>query len=480
MLTNGQKLKDEIIRIADIIASTMGPGGKPVLLSRGDAFGSTKDGVTVARWIAQGNHQSPEARAAAMMVVDACQATVAKVGDGTTQTAVLVRELAKVVTHENIKAFEAYADELEKFVNECKLPVKTVEDAIAIASVSCNGDVMGTDIGQMCFKAGEYGQLSLSNSTNGQDRVEMVDGYHVDGVGMAHIDFATYTNGIGEYQGCNLILWNEDLNHNKDLDYLVKVLDGLSPEDWTDPFVIMGSSIIGPPLQMAVANSAKYRRPLKLVFIKAPEFGTLRMGMMDDIAYFTGAKIIDSQRGNRPDSFTADHIGRVDHIVASMKSYTFFMPEDQAKLASERVDELRFALATETDQDNIARLEKRIALLTAGIGVFHVGGLTEQEQTYRKDLAEDAIKATLSAIKHGYVKGGGSVMWEFSQKVKPEHMDVFMAPSHEIAENLAIHTHEFLDGLSGIFDPSKVSVESYRNALSVIKTSLDSKYMLHD
>jgi chaperonin GroEL (HSP60 family) len=242
----------------------------------------------------------------------------------------------------------------------------------------------------------------------------------------------------------------------------------------------MVGSVVGPPLQRLVANAARYQRPIKFVIVKAPEFGTLRMGMMDDIAHFTGAKIIDSQRGNRPDSFTADHIGRVDHIVASMKSYTFFMPEDQAKLASERVDKLRFALETETDQDNIARLEKRIALLTAGIGVFHVGGLTEQEQTYRKDLAEDAIKATLSAIKHGYVKGGGSVMWEFSQKVKPDHMKVFMSPAIQISENIGIYTHEFLDGLSGIFDPSKVSVESYRNALSVIKTSLDSKYMLHD
>jgi chaperonin GroEL len=53
-------------------------------------------------------------------------------------------------------------------------------------------------------------------------------------------------------------------------------------------------------------------------------------------------------------------------------------------------------------------IEKRIARLTGGIAVIHVGAATETELNEKLDRVDDAVRATKAAIQEGFVAGGGT------------------------------------------------------------------------
>ena len=52
-------------------------------------------------------------------------------------------------------------------------------------------------------------------------------------------------------------------------------------------------------------------------------------------------------------------------------------------------------------------IKQRIATLTGGIGVIHVGGTTDLEQKELYDRVDDAVQAVKAALQEGILPGGG-------------------------------------------------------------------------
>ena len=95
---SGENLQKKILagvnKLADNVASTLGPEGRNVILSRpGNSPIITKDGVTVAKFI---DLQDPFENAAAQLLKQAASETNNLAGDGTTTSTVLAREKSKI------------------------------------------------------------------------------------------------------------------------------------------------------------------------------------------------------------------------------------------------------------------------------------------------------------------------------------------------------------------------------------------------
>ena len=92
---NGNDLSEKILagvnKLADNVASTMGPGGRNVILhsKTGNPI-ITKDGVTVAKFI---DLEDPVMNAGAQLVKQASAKTNIDAGDGTTTSTVLTRAI---------------------------------------------------------------------------------------------------------------------------------------------------------------------------------------------------------------------------------------------------------------------------------------------------------------------------------------------------------------------------------------------------
>ena len=81
----------------------------------------------------------------------------------------------------------------------------------------------------------------------------------------------------------------------------------------------------------------------------------------------------------------------------------------------ERVATIKNQIDTAKKTDNITLFKDRLAKLIGGVAIIHVGSTTEVELREKKDLFEDAIAATKSAIEEGVLPGGGSSLVKASQ-----------------------------------------------------------------
>lgn len=61
---------------------------------------------------------------------------------------------------------------------------------------------------------------------------------------------------------------------------------------------------------------------------------------------------------------------------------------------------------------------ERLAKLTSGVAMVHVGGATEIAMKATKDLVDDAVKSTRAAAKEGYVPGGGVALLRTQQAIR--------------------------------------------------------------
>jgi chaperonin GroEL len=148
------------------------------------------------------------------------------------------------------------------------------------------------------------------------------------------------------------------------------------------------------------------------------------------------------------------------------------------------------------------KLMERLAKLTGGVAMIHVGAATETAMKERKDRVDDALHATRAAAKEGYVPGGGVALLrtqkainEAKKKAKGDEAFGFDIVSkavescvYQIAENAGVDgdlvvekvkdgaggfgynaaTGEYIDLVkAGIIDPALVAKTALVNAASV-------------
>ena len=190
-----------------------------------------------------------------------------------------------------------------------------------------------------------------------------------------------------------------------------------------------------------------------------------------------------------------------------MRNFRIIIKDDtdqnQGEIA-ERVEQLK---EQETLTENSADkkfIKQRIATLTGGIGVIHVGGTTDLEQKELYDRVDDAVQAVKAALQEGILPGGGvalaDIFYEhYVDKIKEKNNSKSLAfaillsaierPFIEITKNAGldilektdrnpgkgrdVKTGKYGDMIEmGIIDPLKVTKEALLNAVAVSKSIL--------
>src|SRR5207248_4650672 len=72
-----------------------------------------------------------------------------------------------------------------------------------------------------------------------------------------------------------------------------------------------------------------------------------------------------------------------------------------------RIAEIKVAIEKSTSDYDREKLQERLAKLSGGVAVVHVGAATETEMKNKKARLEDALHATRAAVEEGIVPGGG-------------------------------------------------------------------------
>lgn len=501
--------------LANAVKVTLGPKGRNVVIDK--SFGSpliTKDGVTVAREIELENKFE---NMGAQMVKEVASKTNDDAGDGTTTATVLAqalfREGSKIVSagHNPMdvkrgmdKAVEAVIAELKKNAK----PVKDSKEIAQVGTISANNDKeIGDMIAQAMDKVGKEGVITIEESKTATTELEVVEGMQFDRGYLSPYFITNPERMEAVLDNPAILLYDKKISSMKDL---IGVLEGIAKQG--RPLLIIAEDIEGEALATLVVN--KLRGTIQVCAVKAPGFGDRRKSMLEDIAVLTGATLISEDMGRRLEQATLEDLGTAKRVVIDKDNTTVVDGAGEKKDIEARCGQIRSQHDETTSEYDKEKLKERLAKLSGGVAVIHVGAPSEIEMKEKKARVEDALNATRAAVEEGIVPGGGSALLKAGAVIEKMKLSdeetigakiVWMAcqaPIKQIAFNAGLDGSIVLDRVlnakdsthgfnaytevyedlikAGVIDPVKVVRCALQNAASVASLMLTTETMIAD
>ncbi|PHN01402.1 chaperonin GroEL [Flavilitoribacter nigricans] len=511
-----EKLRAGVDALANAVKVTLGPKGRNVVIQK--SFGApqvTKDGVTVAKEV---ELEDPVENMGAQMVKEVASKTADIAGDGTTTATVLAQAminagLKNVTSGANPMDLKRGIDKATKVVIEAlKKQSETIGDDLdkirQVGAVSANNDnEIGTLIADAMKRVSKDGVITVEEAKGTETYVDEVLGMQFDR-GYLSPYFVTNTEDMTtEYENPYILIHDKKISNMQEiLPILEQVVQSGSP------LLIIAEDIESQALGVLVVN--RLRAQLKIVAVKAPGFGDRRKAMLEDIAILTGGTVISEEKGYKLDSVTMDQLGRAEKINVDKDNTTIVNGAGQEEMIDARIKQIKQQIENTTSDYDREKLQERLAKLSGGVAVLHVGAPTEVEMKEKKDRVDDALHATRAAVEEGIVPGGGVALIRTIaalSDLKGENEDqtigiqivkkALEAPLRIIADNAGAEgsvvlqqvlsakdshgynarTNEYEDlKKAGVIDPTKVTRIALENAASIAGMVLTTECVIND
>ncbi|KAM3320343.1 ruBisCO large subunit-binding protein subunit alpha [Capsicum chacoense] len=518
-------LQRGIDKLVNVIAVTIGPKGRNVVLDEYDTPKVVNDGVTIARAIELADAME---NAGATLIREVASLTNDAAGDGTTTASVLAREIIKlgllsVTSGANPvslkKGIDKTVNALIAKLERRARPVKGRDDIKAIASISAgNDDEIGTMIADAIDKVGPDGVLSIESSSSFETTIrveegmEVARGYHIEMIDKGYLSPQFITNQeklIVEFENTRVLVTDHEISAIKDIMPLLEKATQLRA-----PLLIIAGDITGEALATLIVN--KLRGILNVAAIRAPGFGQRRKALLQDIAIVTGAEYQAADLCMPVENTPVEALGFVRKVTITKDSTTILADAVTKDEIQARISQIKKELDNVDSKSESEKLAERIAKLSGGVAVIKVGAATEAELEDRKLRIEDAKNATFAAIEEGIVPGGGAALVHLSTYV-PSIMDnledpeeklgadivqkALVAPASLIAQNAGVEGEVVVEKIkaskwkmgynamtdkyedlveAGVIDPAMVTRCALQNAASVAGMVLTTQAIVVD
>lgn len=505
---NGQdQLKVGIDKIADAVASTLGPCGQTVLIESENHIGGitvTKDGVTVARSI---NLYDPVQNLAVQLVKEAASKTAVSAGDGTTTSIVLTRAIIdafnEFVTEDHSKTqvlrhVQTMTTEMTKVLDKMSKPVSG-RRLFDVATISANNDpAIGKIISDVYS---EVDHVTVENSKTTSTYTEVIRGIKVDRGYTSRYFITDKRKDECVLEDAYILLADQEIAN---LASIENILAPIIREQ--KPLLIIGNLS---PQVLATFNLNVAQGKIKFCNIIPPNFGYRKDEMMEDLSIALGAHYYSEKTGDNLSLCTIDGLGRAKKIVVSQDS-TIIIPSNEGAALASYVSDLRLALDSETVEADAEFLKSRIASISGGVGIIYVGANSDIEQKELRDRVDDAVLAVRAAKDEGILAGGGVALLDAIKRIRYDAMNddesaaycilmsAVFAPFAMICKNAGLDPIKISEQMGvedgfgydvkndkygnmikmGIIDPCKVTKNAIKNAVSVATTILSTNAII--
>ena len=503
------KLIKGINAVADVVKVTLGPKGKNVVIEKENGIPQIiNDGISIAKEV---ELEDPIENAGVKLVQEASSKANDSAGDGSTTTIILTQAMVNEGV-KNIKVgcnavaikngMQQAARDIAKSLDEMAIPVDTSEAIKQVATVSAgNDETIGSLIAEAVEKVGKDGIITVSESSTFNTTLEVTQGMQFDR-GFVSPYFATDPEkGEAVYENPYILCANKSISN---LSEIVGLLEEVARQG--KPLIIIADDIDGEALASLTVNAM--RKVLKVVPIKAPDFGTHRKAKLEDIAILTKGKCAIEELGLKLSEFTVADLGTAERVIVTKDHTTIIASQENNPEFDQYVNVLRAQIEVAENDFEEGKLKERLAKLVGGVAVIKTGALTEVEMKEKKLRVEDALNATKAAIKEGVVAGGGVALLKCMPCTLKNENDfdkgqiavykALSAPIRQIAENAGVNgevveyntvnekgrevkqgkesktygynalADEYVDMIeAGILDPVKVTKSALLNAASV-------------
>lgn len=394
--------------MANAVKVTLGPKGNCVMLGKSykQPLAITKDGVNVARQIVLPNN---EENVGNRLVRDVALKTSEIAGDGTT-TAVI---LAQAIFSEAVMHISAYANPvdikrgIEKAVQvaveelrRLSTPVEKNEEIARIAAIAANNDMTIGEIVAGAFKeVGNDGLILIEEGKGISMSLDVKKGMQFNSGYLSPYFVTDQDKMEAVLEDPYILIYYPRITNIVSLAPPLEMLIKLEK-----PFLIIAEWIETEVWQAIVVN--KIRNRLDCAAINTPELYERARLVLEDIAVFTGGKMVSPDKGNKLEYITEHDLGRAKKVIVGRKNTKIIGGAGDKKELDKRISQLKAEIKA---AEGIPRqkLEERLARMVSGAAVIKVGGATLAEIMEKKQRAENALNAAKAAVAEGILPGGG-------------------------------------------------------------------------
>jgi len=521
----GIELKNKLLagirQLNHSVSSTLGPGGRTVLIK--DQSGEvkvTKDGVTVAKSFHELEDQVEDLGAQLVKQVSIKSANEA--GDGTTTStllaATMVEEGLKLINQgsnpvEVKKGIDKYVAQIVEQIKKIAKDVSSQDQIQQVATISANGDVeVGNLISTAIEKVGREGIVTIEESKTGETSLEIVEGMQFDRGYKSPYFVTNNTTMNASLTEPYILIYDGRITKAAEL------LNALSKVNSDNkPLLIVAEDIEDEALATLIVN--KMRGIVSVAAVKAPDFGERRTLILEDLAILTGGTVISKDKGHKLDKLTPvqllEMFGKARTVNVAKETTTIVDGNGEVEKITARAQEIKDQIEKATSFYEKEKLQERLGKLVGGVAIISVGGNSDIEIKERKDRVEDALFATKAALTEGVVPGGGIALIKavnnlpiLPRETSSDELLGFdivkktcYAPFKTILSNCGIEDYysilknateadsftydakkqEIVDAFTaGLLDPAKVTRTALENAASVAGTILTTESVIFE
>ena len=516
----GTELKEQLLtginKLNDVVSSTLGPGGRTVLIREPNGeVKATKDGVTCSK--AFNRLENDVEDLGAQMVKQVSIKSANEAGDGTTTSTILATKMIQ----EGMKAIrqgtnavevkqgidKTVALVIEKLKN-FSVDVSTEAQIKQVATISGNNDnEVGELIAAAIDKVGREGLVTIEESKTGETTLEVVEGMQFDRGYKSPYFVTNNTTMNAILDDCYIMLYDGRINTAAEI---IPFLQKANTENKS--MLIIAEDYGDEALALMIVN--KMRGIVKIAAVKAPDFGDRRTLLLEDIAILTGGVVMSKSKGHKLEKINSatemeGYLGKSRLVTVSKDETTIIDGKGEEATIVARSAEIKDQIDKATSFYEKEKLQERLGKLIGGVAIINVGGNSEIEMKEKKDRVEDALLATKAALVDGILPGGGVALikaidavrnntlnWKDNEKIGFSIVEkACYEPFKKILSNSGLENwYEILHDVNttsepfttydaknkvivngieaGLLDPTKVVMSSIKNASGVAGTIL--------
>jgi chaperonin GroEL len=434
------KLNSGVEKLSRAVKSTLGPGGRNVLIkSKQDQEPfSTKDGVTVA---GQFSSEDPIEQIAIETIQKVSSDTDSLAGDGTTTASVLAEHILEkglnFPSNLNLldikKGIDECSDKVVKILKERAIPCNSLEDLNKVAMISSNYDNEVADIVTDAFQiSGKQGIVNIKRSRDTKSRVTSIKGMNMPTGYHSKEYINDYENEICEFQNAYVYMTNSKISEvSENLSHVLEQVSKSGRE-----LLIICKDIDTLVSNMLITN--KRKGSIKVCVCKAPGFGEDQEKLLRDIGCALGMEPFiegDSIDFNEIDQDSIfDYLPVSEEIFVSEQNLSIKSLDSQKDAMAARADLLREESGDHKNTYEKSVLNARISRLTDGIAIIHIGALTDIAFVEKQHRIQDALYAVKAANEDGVIPGGGAALFTIGN----EYFDLPLNKSKAYGYNIVL------------------------------------------